>query len=110
MLTDTSAHIATRYFLKSETDMNTNPDGQMVRRDIIMLGYHNGAEGGDVLSGDGEVLGTWCMDEEEWSHFKVVGDTEISSSAPSPWMLQDVIADWYVREKEILRIRDCGRP
>ena len=80
---------------ESETDMNSNPDGQMIRRGIIMLGYHNGAEGGDVLSEDGEVLGYWYMDEEEWSHFTIDGDTEISSSAPSPWMLQDSIADWY---------------
>jgi hypothetical protein len=28
-----------------ETNMNSNPHGQMVRRGIIMLGYHNEAEG-----------------------------------------------------------------
>lgn len=78
--------------------MSSNPDGQMIRRGIIMLGYHNGAEGGDVLSEDGEVLGTWYIDEEEWSHFTIEGHTEISSSAPSPWMLQDVIADWYEKK------------
>ena len=48
-----------------------------------MLGYHNGAEGGDVLSEDGEVLGTWYMDEEEWSHFTIEGETEISRGGPS---------------------------
>jgi hypothetical protein len=36
---------------KGEPNMNSNLDGQMIRRGIIMLGYHNGAEGGDVLSG-----------------------------------------------------------
>ena len=64
-----------------------------------MLGYHNEAEGGDVLSGDGEVLGTWFMYEEEWSHFTVDGDIEISSCAPSQWMLQDIIADWYEKKE-----------
>lgn len=75
--------------------MSSNSDGQMIRRGIIMLGYHNVAEGGDVLTEDGEVLGTWHMDEDEWSHFIIDGNAEISSSAPSPWMLQDAIADWY---------------
>jgi hypothetical protein len=39
------------------------------------------------------------MYEEEWSHFTVDGDIEISSSAPSPWMLQDIIADWYEKKE-----------
>ena len=43
--------------------------------------------------------GTWYMDEEEWCHFTVDGDIEISSSAPSPWMLQDIIADWYEKKE-----------
>ncbi len=64
-----------------------------------MFGYHNGAEGGDVLSEDGEVLDTWYMDEEEWSHFTIDGGTAISIKAPSPWMLQDVIADWYEKKE-----------
>lgn len=84
-----------KFLTEGAADMNSNPDGQMIRRGIIMLGYHNGAEGGDVLSEDGEVLGSWYMDEEEWSHFTIDGDAETSSSAPSPWMLQDSIADWY---------------
>lgn len=63
-----------------------------------MLGYHNRAEGGDVLSEEGEVLGTWFIDDEEWCHFTADNHTEISSSAPSPWMLQDVIADWYEKK------------
>lgn len=37
--------------------------GAMVRLGIIMLGYHNGELCGDVLLVDGELLGSWYMDE-----------------------------------------------
>lgn len=92
---------ADKTLIKGEPNMNSNPDGQMIRRGIIMLGYHNGVGAGDVLSEDGEVLGKWYEDEEEWSHFTIEGHTEISSSAPSPWMLQDVIADWYENKPSV---------
>lgn len=69
--------------------------GAMVRRGIIMLGYHNRVFKGDVLLLDGELIGSWNSDELEWCHFTEIGKTESSFSAPSPWMLHDVIADHY---------------
>lgn len=69
-------------------------DGGMLRRGIIMLGYHNGAFKGDVLLVDGEIIGEWVSDGEEWCHFTADGASKTSFSAPSPWMLHDSIADW----------------
>lgn len=68
--------------------------GGMVRHSIIMLGYHNGAFRGEVLLVDGEVIGEWTSDDEEWCHFTASGDVAITRSAPSPWMLHDSIAGW----------------
>lgn len=69
--------------------------GGMLRRGIIMLGYHNGVLKGDVLLLDGEVLGGWEMEnDDDTSHFTPEGEAEITISAPSSWLLQDAIADW----------------
>lgn len=67
--------------------------GAMVRRGVILLGYHNGAFRGEVLLVDGEVLGEWQSDEMEWCHFTPTDSDEVKFSAPSPWMLHDEIAD-----------------
>lgn len=68
--------------------------GAMVRHGTIMTGYHNRAFGGDVLLVDGEVIGEWTADDEECCHFTSVDSIEVTLSAPSPWMLQDAIANW----------------
>ncbi|WP_018899371.1 hypothetical protein [Rhizobium sp. 2MFCol3.1] len=68
--------------------------GGMVRHGTIMLGYHNRALKGDVLRVDGEIIGEWECDELEWCHFTALEASEVTLSAPSPWMLQDAIADW----------------
>jgi len=73
------------------------PDGRMIRRGIVMLGYHNHAQGGEVITTDGVALGSWQMDVEEWCDFTRHGENEVNLSAPSPWMLQDAIADWMER-------------
>lgn len=66
--------------------------GGMVRHGIIMLGYHNRAFCGDVLLVDGEIIGEWTSDDEEWCDFTATDDAEVTCSAPSPWMLHDSIA------------------
>ena len=71
--------------------------GGMVRHGIIMLGYHNRAFRGDVLLIDGEIIGEWSSDDEEWCHFTASDGAEVTCSAPSPWMLHDSIANWVVR-------------
>lgn len=71
--------------------------GGMVRHGIIMLGYHNRAFRGDVLLVDGEIIGEWTSDDEGWSHFTALDATEVTRSAPSPWMLHDSIKDWVKR-------------
>lgn len=68
--------------------------GATVRHGIIMRGYHNRAFSGDVLLVDGEIIGEWTSDDEEWCHFTAYGVSEETCSAPSPWMLHDTIADW----------------
>ena len=68
--------------------------GGMVRHGIIMLGYHNRAFSGDVLLVDGEIIGEWTSDDEEWCHFTPSDAVEVTHSAPSPWMLHDSIANW----------------
>lgn len=68
--------------------------GGMVRHGIIMLGYHNRAFCGDVLLVDGEIIGEWTSDDEEWCHFTAIDATEVTCSAPSPWMLHESIASW----------------
>jgi len=72
--------------------------GAMVRHGVVMLGYHNRAFSGDVLLVDGEIIGEWSSDEEEWCHFTQIDATEVTLSAPSPWMLHDSIADWLRRK------------
>ncbi|MEJ6389780.1 hypothetical protein [Gymnodinialimonas ulvae] len=69
-------------------------DGAMIRQGTIMTGYHNRAFQGDVLLLDGEILGEWLSDDEEWCYFTVSDASSVAFSAPSPWMLQDAIADW----------------
>ncbi|AGI67503.1 hypothetical protein OAN307_c18470 [Octadecabacter antarcticus 307] len=69
-------------------------DGSMVRDGTIMTGYHNEISGGDVLLLDGEIVGQWRSDEEGWCHFVAYSATEITCSAPSPWLLQDTIFEW----------------
>lgn len=68
--------------------------GAMVRHGIILTGYHNRDFKGDVLLVDGEFIGEWASDEFEWCHFTAFGSTEVTLSAPSPWMLHDAIAEW----------------
>ncbi|EKF59795.1 hypothetical protein QWE_09455 [Agrobacterium albertimagni AOL15] len=68
--------------------------GAMVRHGIILTGYHNRDFKGDVLLVDGEFIGEWASDEFEWCHFTGFGSTEVTLSAPSPWMLHDAIAEW----------------
>jgi hypothetical protein len=68
--------------------------GGMLRHGVILLGYHNGDFGGDVLRVDGEVIGEWASDDEEWCHFTAVDADEVTRSAPSHWMLHDSIAKW----------------
>lgn len=68
--------------------------GGMVRQGIVMLGYHNRAFKGEVLLVDGEIIGEWTSDDEEWCHFTANDALEITCSAPSPWMLHDAIAEW----------------
>lgn len=75
--------------------MTSNTNSDMVRRGIIMTGYHSEEFTGDVLTKDGEVLGTWWLDEDEWCYFQKTGETEPALSAPSRWMLQDSLADFY---------------
>jgi len=69
------------------------------RRGIILTSYHAEQPRGDVLTDQGEVLGTWYMDEEEWCFFVADGHSEPSLEAPSPWLLHDRIADWYETKK-----------
>ncbi len=66
-----------------------------LRRGIIMGGYRDDDPGGDVLTEHGELLGSWHMDTEEWCHFAPEDTGDKAFSAPSPWMLHNVIADWY---------------
>lgn len=68
--------------------------GGMVRHSIVMLGYQNRAFKGHVLLLDGEIIGEWAADGEEWCHFTANDAPKITCSAPSPWMLHDAIADW----------------
>ena len=72
--------------------------GGMIRHGIVMLGYHNRAFQGDVLLVDGEVIGEWNLDDEEWCHFTASGALKATCSAPSPWKLHDAIADWLKRQ------------
>jgi len=75
-------------------------DGGMVRHGIVMVGYHNRAFGGDVLLVDGEIIGDWTSDNEEWCHFTAIDGVEVTCSAPSPWMLHDSIANWVKRSDD----------
>ena len=74
-------------------------DKDQLRRGIIMVGYRAEDPAGDVLSEHGEVLGSWQMDDEEWCHFVPDDQDHKEYAAPSPWMLHDVIADWYEASK-----------
>lgn len=75
-------------------------EGAMVRADTILTGYHDKSFKGDVLQLDGELLGVWESDDFEWCHFTEEGTGDVTLSAPSPWMLQDAIADWLSSERE----------
>ena len=75
-------------------------EGGMLRCGTIMLGYHNKKFKGDVLLPDGEVIGRWDSDELEWCFFYPEGQSESVTGAPSPWMLQDAIADWLAQKSD----------
>ncbi len=71
-------------------------NGAQVRLGIVMTGYHDEKYKGDVLLIDGEVIGSWEMqDDDEWSVFTATGASECTLEAPSPWMLHDSIAEWH---------------
>lgn len=75
--------------------------GGMLRRGTIMLGYHNDDLKGDVLLPDGEIIGSWYMEEDDdISHFTPDGQTDSEWSAPSAWLLQDSIASWLERQTQ----------
>ena len=49
---------------------------------------------GCILVKDGEIIGEGVSDDEEWCHFTANDASEITCSAPSPWMLHDAITAW----------------
>ncbi|QDC11527.1 hypothetical protein FHY55_05730 [Oceanicola sp. D3] len=70
-------------------------EGGQVRHGIIMMGYHDGTNKGDVLLVDGEVIGDWAMEEhDDLSAFTANGSSEVTLMAPSAWLLHDSIASW----------------
>ncbi len=69
--------------------------GGIVRGGIILTQYFTNDCEGDVLTVDGEVLGTWHADEEEWCTLTLTGKAEHELGAPSPWMLHDSIIEWH---------------
>ena len=75
-------------------------EGGMLRCGTIILGYHNREFKGDVLLPDGEVIGRWDSDELEWCSFYPEGQSESVTGAPSPWMLQEAIEKWLVRNAD----------
>jgi len=60
--------------------------GAMVRLGCIICGYHNDDLQGDVMHLDGEFLGLWHMDAEDWCFFTVL------------WMLHDGIGGWLEQQ------------
>lgn len=68
--------------------------GGMLRNNVILTGYHNSEHQGDVVLLDGEIVGLWYVDDLEWAHFAEGVASSPTLSAPSPWMLQDVIIGW----------------
>jgi len=114
---DEDQHIGTLKYRVFEVGLISGPDlgsvraqfqaicemtdaGGMVRHGIIMLGYHNKAFCGDVLLLDGEIIGEWTSDDEEWCYFTASDAVEVTRGAPSPWMLHDSIADWIKRDED----------
>lgn len=71
--------------------------GAMVRLGIIMIGYHNDELRGEVLLVNGELLGSWYMDEFETSFFTAEGPADVTHCAPSAWMLHDLLAKWVAQ-------------
>lgn len=70
-------------------------EGAQVRHGIIVCGYNSDDLRGDVLLLDGEVLGSWYMDDEEWCHFTESGSEDVTCQAPSAWLMHDTIAEWH---------------
>ncbi|WP_421424037.1 hypothetical protein [Agrobacterium rosae] len=80
--------------------LQLSASGAMVRDGVVLTGYHNNDDKGDVLLLDGEFIGTWYSDDFEWSYFIEPGNDVETCSAPSPWMLQDAITVW-LRENSL---------
>ncbi len=74
--------------------------GGMLRLGTIMLGYHNHESRGDVLLPDGEIIGCWESNDEDWCSFTKDGDEIPCLNAPSPWLLQDSIASWLANHDD----------
>ncbi len=77
-----------------QTIVSLVDEGAQVRHGIIVCGYHGDALQGDVLRVDGDVLGSWRMDDEEWCDFTADGAEGATCSAPSLWLLHDKIGKW----------------
>ncbi|MBO9408617.1 hypothetical protein J7399_14360 [Shimia sp. R9_1] len=69
-------------------------EGAHLDQGIIMLGYRGSDLSGDVLVLDGQVIGEWHCDAEEWYHFTADGSSEPNCSAPSNFKLIGRIAEW----------------
>lgn len=53
---------------------------------------------GSVVTADGEILGSWQMDENEHPSFIADGETEVTISGVGIGFLCFSIADWYAKQ------------
>ena len=53
---------------------------------------------GSVVTADGEILGSWQMDENEHPSFNADGDTEVTISGVGIGFLCFSISDWYAKQ------------
>ncbi|WP_374428704.1 hypothetical protein [Tabrizicola sp.] len=75
---------------------------------VIMDGYGD-KESGDVVTMDGEIIGTWVLDPEDHPGFIPLGGTE--QIIWSPWIGQfcKLVKEWH-EEREAQRLSGASGP
>lgn len=77
---------------------------------IILDGYGDrGRESGDVVTNDGEVIGTWTADAEDHCSFTPLGAAEPIIWQPFLGLFCRDVADWHAK-KEAVQLAESNLP
>ncbi|MDO5622731.1 MAG: hypothetical protein Q4G24_14845 [Paracoccus sp. (in: a-proteobacteria)] len=67
----------------------------------VILEHYGERDRGDVVTKDGEVIGTWSADENDFCSFTPYGEQQPIFVNPFPGLLCDQIVEWHEAQRQI---------